>query len=51
MRDLLMRDDGSVQKIEHIPKEIRELYKTVWEIPQKVLLDLARGRAPFIDQT
>ena len=34
-----------------IPKELRDLYKTVWEIPQKHIIDLALGRAPFIDQS
>jgi len=34
-----------------IPKEIRDLYKTAFEIKQRCIIDLARGRAPFIDQT
>ena len=42
---------GSIQEIMEIPQEIRDLYKTAFEIKQKVLLDLARDRAPFIDQT
>jgi ribonucleoside-diphosphate reductase alpha chain len=47
----IQRKDGSIQDIPQIPEEIRNLYKTVWEIKQKVLIDLAADRAPFIDQT
>ena len=32
-----------------IPQDIRDLYKTVWEISQKAIIDLAVNRAPFID--
>jgi len=42
---------GSIQQIKEIPDNIKDLYKTVWEISQKTLIDLAIGRAPFIDQT
>ena len=42
---------GSIQTIVEIPINIRELYKTAFEIKQKVLIDLAADRAPFIDQT
>uniref|UniRef100_A0A0N5ALJ3 Ribonucleoside-diphosphate reductase n=1 Tax=Syphacia muris TaxID=451379 RepID=A0A0N5ALJ3_9BILA len=42
---------GSVQNISRIPAEIKELYKTVWEIPQKDLLEMAADRGPFIDQS
>lgn len=42
--------DGSVQGIESIPEHIRNLYKTVWEIRQKSLIDLAVVRGRFIDQ-
>lgn len=47
----IVRAQGSIQQIERIPADIRELYKTAWEIPQKVLLDLSADRAPFIDQS
>jgi ribonucleoside-diphosphate reductase alpha subunit len=47
----LMRDDGSVQKMESVPDHIKRLYKTVWEIPQKSILDHAMARAPFVDQS
>ena len=51
LKNKLIAHKGSVQKIEGIPNDIKELYKTVWEIKQRTLLDLAAGRAPFIDQT
>lgn len=42
---------GSVQGIERIPSDLRELYKTVWEISQKVVLEMAADRGAFIDQS
>jgi ribonucleoside-diphosphate reductase alpha chain len=47
----IVKDDGSIQNITEIPREIRNVYKTVWEIPQKVLIDLAADRGIFIDQS
>ena len=47
----LFDGNGSVQKIEEIPAEIREVYKTVWEMKGKTILDMARDRAIFIDQS
>jgi ribonucleoside-diphosphate reductase alpha chain len=43
--------DGSVQDIAEIPQSIRDRYKTVWELKQKSLIDLAADRAPFVCQT
>ena len=43
--------DGSVQEIIEIPQAIRDRYKTVWELKQKALIDLAADRAPFVCQT
>jgi ribonucleotide reductase alpha subunit len=51
MKDRLIRNGGSVQGIPEIPQETRELFKTVWEIKQKVLIDQARDRGCFIDQS
>jgi ribonucleoside-diphosphate reductase alpha subunit len=51
VRSQIMANNGSVQEIKEIPQDIRELYKTGWEIPQKVLIDMARDRAPFICQS
>jgi len=51
IRTQIIADNGSVQNISEIPQEIRNVYKTVWEIPQKVLIDMAADRAPFICQS
>jgi len=51
VRNRLIADRGSVQKIEEIPKELRDVYKTVWEVPQRIILDLAADRSPFICQS
>ena len=46
-----MAYEGSVQQIDEIPQDIKDLYKTVWEIKQKVIIDMAADRGAFIDQT
>ena len=51
MRTELVRDSGSVQQCARIPAELKELYKTAWEIPQKTLLDLSATRGAFVDQS
>lgn len=51
IRNKIIADRGSVQNVEEIPKEVREIYKTVWEISQRVVLDMAADRAPFICQS
>ena len=51
IRTQIIADNGSVQNISEIPQAIRDVYKTVWEIPQKVLIDMAADRAPFICQS
>ena len=51
IRDKLIYYRGSVQKIIEIPKYLRDLYKTAWEIKQKVIVDLADSRQFFIDQS
>jgi len=51
IRTQIISDNGSIQNIPEIPAEIRELYKTAWEIPQKTLINMARDRAPFICQS
>ena len=48
MKNQLMHYNGSVQNIKGVPDDLKQLYKTVWEIPQKVLLDHSINRAPFI---
>ena len=51
MKNKLIAKNGSVMGIPKIPVDIQKLYKTVWEIPQKRILDLAAGRGPYIDQS
>ena len=51
IRDAIKRAEGSIQDIEAIPADIRELFRTAWEYPQRALIDLAAGRAPYIDQS
>ncbi len=51
IRTKIIADNGSVQNIKEIPQDIRDVYKTVWEIPQKVLIGMAADRAPFICQS
>ena len=51
MRNEIIANNGSIQHIERIPEDIKELYKTVWEIKQRAIIDLAQSRSPFIDQS
>jgi ribonucleoside-diphosphate reductase alpha chain len=51
MKDRIIRANGSIQGIPEIPSDIKELYKTVWEMKQRSLLDQAADRAPYICQS
>jgi len=51
IRTQIMANSGSVQNIREIPEDLRELYRTVWEIPMKTVINLAADRAPFICQS
>tara|TARA_B100001741_G_C16553637_1_gene600979 strand:+ start:2931 stop:5240 length:2310 start_codon:yes stop_codon:yes gene_type:complete len=51
MRNEILENNGSVKNISRIPQNIRDLYKTVWEIPQRCLIDMAADRGAFIDQS
>jgi ribonucleoside-diphosphate reductase alpha subunit len=51
MKDLMVKAGGSVQNIADIPDDIKKLYKTVWEISQKCIIDMAADRGRFIDQS
>ncbi|KAK2189784.1 hypothetical protein NP493_97g04000 [Ridgeia piscesae] len=51
MKNQLIANNGSIQDIDGIPDDLKALYKTVWEIPQKVILQLAADRSPYIDQS
>lgn len=47
----IIRNKGSIQNIQDIPPDVRNIYKTVWEIKQKVLIDLSADRGRFVDQS
>jgi ribonucleoside-diphosphate reductase alpha subunit len=51
MKDLMVKAGGSIQNITDIPDDIKELYKTVWEISQKCIIEMAADRGKFIDQS
>ena len=51
MKQELMRANGSVQQIEGIPEDIKELYKTAWELSMKDIIDMSRQRGYFIYQS
>ncbi len=51
MRDRIKLAEGSVQAIAGIPAELRAIYRTVWEIPMRSLIDMAADRGAFIDQS
>jgi ribonucleoside-diphosphate reductase alpha chain len=51
MKQDLMAANGSIQDIEGIPDDLKELYKTVWEMSMKDIIDMARHRGFFIDQS
>lgn len=50
MKRYLLQAEGSIQNINGIPEKFKNLYKTVWEIKQKVLMQMAADRQPFVDQ-
>ena len=51
VRDAIKQAEGSVQGIGALPAQVRELFRTAWELPQRALIDMAAARAPFIDQS
>ncbi|HET8809469.1 MAG TPA: ribonucleoside-diphosphate reductase subunit alpha [Flavobacteriaceae bacterium] len=51
VKDAIMRANGSVQNIDVIPQDLKELYKTVWELSMKDIIDMSRHRGYFIDQS
>jgi ribonucleoside-diphosphate reductase alpha chain len=51
LKQEIMRHNGSVQNIESIPQDLKELYKTVWEMSMKDIIDMSRQRGYFIDQS
>jgi ribonucleoside-diphosphate reductase alpha chain len=51
MKDAIILNNGSVQNIPNIPDNLKEIYKTVWEIKQKDLIDMSADRGLFVDQS
>lgn len=51
LRQEIIANDGSIQEIDEIPQEVKNLYKTVWEISQRVTINMAADRGRFIDQS
>ena len=51
LKQELMKANGSIQHIDFIPQDIKDLYKTVWELSMKDIIDMARHRGYFIDQS
>ncbi|HET8804024.1 MAG TPA: ribonucleoside-diphosphate reductase subunit alpha [Aequorivita sp.] len=51
LKEEIMHANGSIQDIEIIPQELKELYKTVWELSMKDIIDMSRQRGYFIDQS
>ena len=51
MRDAIKLADGSIQNLAQIPETLRHVYRTVWELPMRSLIDMAAERGAFIDQS
>jgi ribonucleoside-diphosphate reductase alpha chain len=51
VRDAIKRAEGSVQGVQALPEDVRVLFRTAWELPQRALIDMAAARAPYIDQS
>uniref|UniRef100_A0A915IPV3 Ribonucleotide reductase large subunit domain-containing protein n=1 Tax=Romanomermis culicivorax TaxID=13658 RepID=A0A915IPV3_ROMCU len=51
LKNEIIANRGSVQNIQEIPHNLKDLYKTVWEIKQKIIIDMAADRGAFIDQS
>jgi ribonucleoside-diphosphate reductase alpha chain len=51
VREAIKRAEGSIQGIERIPAEVRAVYRTAWELPQRALIDMAAERSAYIDQS
>jgi len=51
LKNEIVAHNGSIQKIESIPDDLKRLYRTVWEIPQKNLINMSADRGAYIDQS
>ncbi|AEM81283.1 ribonucleoside-diphosphate reductase subunit alpha [Streptomyces violaceusniger] len=50
-REALRESNGSVQEFSWVPADVRDLYRTAWEIPQRALIEMAAARTPYLDQS
>jgi ribonucleoside-diphosphate reductase alpha chain len=50
-RNRLKRDEGSVQNFTELPEQVRALFRTAWELPQRALIDIAAARGAYLDQS
>ena len=51
MKNRIIAENWSIQNISSIPDDLKAIYKTVWELSQKVIIDMAADRGAFIDQS
>lgn len=51
VKNKIIADRGSIRNIETIPKEVKDLFKTMWEISQKTVINMAADRGAFVDQS
>jgi ribonucleoside-diphosphate reductase alpha chain len=51
VREAIKRAEGSVQGVAQLPEDVRLLFRTAWELPQRALIDLAAARSPYVDQS
>ncbi len=51
VREAIKRAEGSVQGVTELPEDVRTLFRTAWELPQRGLIDMAADRSPYIDQS
>jgi ribonucleoside-diphosphate reductase alpha chain len=51
VREEIKRAEGSVQGVAALPEEVRTLFRTAWELPQRALVDMAAARSPYVDQS
>jgi ribonucleoside-diphosphate reductase alpha chain len=51
VREAIKRAEGSVQGVGQLPEDVRLLFRTAWELPQRALIDLAAARSPYVDQS
>ncbi|GME79717.1 unnamed protein product [Ambrosiozyma monospora] len=51
MKNFIISDNGSIQNLPNVPDELKKIYKTVWEISQKAIIDMSADRGAYVDQS